>query len=349
MRRSQRLVLLLCLAVLTSLVPVSRGHRVEGSNVLPTPPRPPEQPAGGPGGAAFAFEGVSATRIGRPPEGFWLFEPTTLRLGEDPAAAGPLPVVIFFHGFTALDPQVYRGWIDHIVQRGAIVVYPDYQESLPLRPAWDTFLPNALQAVRAALAELASGGRTPPDLSRVAVVGHSLGGILAADFAAMAVAEGLPVPAALMPVEPGGCDGCGQLPGDDGVPLADLRTVAATTRALVVVGEDDDVVGETAAKLIWAGLSAVPLDRRDYVTLRSDHRGLPPLRATHLQPQTGGFGGVTDALDWYGTWKLFDALTSCAFAGEACEVALGDTAAQRFMGVWSDGEPVTEARVTDEP
>ena len=56
-----------------------------------------------------------------------------------------------------------------------------------------------------------------------------------------------------------------------------------------------------------------------------------------------------DAFDWYGTWKWLDALMSCAFDGEWCEVALGNTPEQRFMGEWSDGVPVTEASVTDDP
>ena len=326
------------------------GRDVGEAATLPTPPRPPEQPAQGPGGAAFVFDGVSARRIGRPPTGYWLFEPTSLRIGAaTPAKAAALPVVIFLHGFTALDPEAYRAWIDHIVRRGAIVVYPDYQVINPFGDDWQTFLPNTVSAVRAALTELATNGDVRPDLTRVAVVGHSLGGVLAAGYAAVAADEGLPVPGVLMSVEPGGCAGCGQIPDDEGTPLPDLSKVRASTRAVVIVGDRDEVVGESGAKRIWAGLSAVPLDRRDYVTLRSDQRGLPPLRATHLLAQTGRFGGTVDALDWYGTWKLLDLLTDCSFQGQACDMALGDTAARRFMGVWSDGVPVKEALVTDDP
>jgi hypothetical protein len=54
-----------------------------------------------------------------------------------------------------------------------------------------------------------------------------------------------------------------------------------------------------------------------------------------------------DALDWYGTWKLTDALMACAFAGDWCDYALGDTPEQRFMGAWSDGVPVQELAATD--
>jgi hypothetical protein len=54
-------------------------------------------------------------------------------------------------------------------------------------------------------------------------------------------------------------------------------------------------------------------------------------------------------MDYFGTWKLFDALTDAAFNGKNREYALGNTSQQRFMGVWSDGVPVKELKVTDKP
>ena len=105
----------------------------------------------------------------------------------------------------------------------------------------------------------------------------------------------------------------------------------------------------TAARRIWEGTSAVPLDRKDHVTLRSDGHGSPALRATHLVAQTAGGGGTLDALDWYGLWKLTDLLLTCAFDGVDCDRASNGSPEQRFMGRWSDGVPVREAVVTDWP
>ena len=56
---------------------------------------------------------------------------------------------------------------------------------------------------------------------------------------------------------------------------------------------------------------------------------------------------MVNALDYYGTWKLFDALCDAAFYGKNREYALGNTQQQRYMGVWSDGVPVKELKVTD--
>jgi pimeloyl-ACP methyl ester carboxylesterase len=190
------------------------------------------------------------------------------------------------------------------------------------------------------LAELGRDAHARPDLERVAAVGHSLGGGLAAEYAGTAGATGLPVPAALLAAMPG-CAGCD---------FAVLAGIPASTRVLVVVGNEDTLAGEGIAKQIWAGLTVIPPDRRDYVRLIGDAHGQPPLVADHFVPLTGGDVDLTaNALDWYGTWKLLDALMRCSFADQDCQVALGNTPEQRFMGAWSDGVPVTEAHVTDDP
>lgn len=58
---------------------------------------------------------------------------------------------------------------------------------------------------------------------------------------------------------------------------------------------------------------------------------------------------TVDAMDYYSTWKLFDALTDYAFNGINGEYCLGNTPEQRFMGLWSDGTHVKELIVTDNP
>jgi len=44
-----------------------------------------------------------------------------------------------------------------------------------------------------------------------------------------------------------------------------------------------------------------------------------------------------------------DLLAECSFFGTGGDSALGNTPEQRFMGVWSDGAPVAEAVITDDP
>lgn len=56
--------------------------------------------------------------------------------------------------------------------------------------------------------------------------------------------------------------------------------------------------------------------------------------------------GAVNALDYYGLWKLFDALEDAAFYNKNREYALGNTPQQRNMGKWSDGVPVKEPIVS---
>src|SRR5207245_1624187 len=103
------------------------------------------------------------------------------------------PVIVFLHGWSAMQPQAYDRWIEHLVRRGNIVIYPRYQQDL-LTPPRD-FTPNTLTVVHAALREL----HVQPELEHIAVVGHSMGGAITANIAA----DTSLVVRAAMCVEPG--------------------------------------------------------------------------------------------------------------------------------------------------
>jgi acetyl esterase/lipase len=100
----------------------------------------------------------------------WLFVPRdplpgTTRAGE------PLPLVIFVHGSGAVDAAAYLAWIEHLVRRGAVVLFPLYQNTTLGEGGYRQTLQDD---VRGGLESL-ERERVPVDLSRVAVVGHSLG------------------------------------------------------------------------------------------------------------------------------------------------------------------------------
>lgn len=324
-------------------------------------PTPPLQPAHGPGGSEYAYAGVVAEEVKDGAEGWWLFKPST-------PVTTRVPVIVFCHGWGAMNPRTYRAWIDHIVRRGAIVIYPLYQDSLRTPP--DTFLPNAIAAVKDAFATLQADPASGADLARVAVVGHSAGGVLAAELAAVGASRGLPTIRAAMPVEPG--DGSRGERHRATVPVVDLSPMPAATLLLVVVGADDHLAGETLGLRFYDEAHALPAANRNVLELESDDHGEPALVANHAAPSAyaggaasaqpsklrvrfaerlgGGMAdlrnaGAVDAIDWYGTWKLFDALTDAAFYGTHRDVALGGSPAQTSMGTWSDGVAVKPMRV----
>ena len=313
-------------------------------------PRPPAQPARGPGGSEYAYAHVQARVVRGGAQGWWLFTPA------DPLPTNA-PIVVFCHGWGALDPKSYRAWIDHIVRRGNIVVWLNYQDSL--RTPGAQFLPNAIVGVRAAFADLDAGNaHVRPDFERVAIVGHSAGGLLSAELAAAAAAEHLPQFRAVMSVQPGDGSRNGTRPAT--IPSTDLSSLPAATLLLVVVGADDHFAFEQPGLHIYDATPQVPPANKNVLELQSDRHGSPALVANHFAPAAPAsasaprehgllvqfeHAGAVDAMDWYGTWKLFDALSDAAFYGRERAAALGGGARQTSMGEWSDGVPVTPMRV----
>lgn len=327
---------------------------------------PPSQPQTGPGGKQYVHANVIKNRYGKGGQEYWIFEPDSPK----PRTA---PVIVFLHGWGGMNPMYYGAWLDHLVKRGNVVIYPRYQGSL-LTPIRD-FTPNTLHAVRDAIERLKTEpGHARADFSKFATVGHSLGGVLAANVAAMASEEKLPRVSAVMSVEPGITD------SPINVPLADLSKLPPATLLLALAGDQDTLVRDTDAKRIYSESTRISADNKDFIMMVSDSHGRPALLASHRAPtahdksydngegvgggpaETNRGGGpqvsqqrsrvdtmIVNAMDFYGTWKLFDALCDAAFYNKNREYALGNTPQQRFMGVWSDGVPVKELKVTDKP
>jgi hypothetical protein len=324
----------LMVALLAPVFPASSTHTsflddtIAGMN---EPPTPPQQPPEGPGGSNYSHANVKQSRHGFGVRQFWIFEPT------DPIPSSA-PLIVFNHGWSAFYPFYYKAWIVHLVKRGNIVVYPRYQLTPIIGARCAT--QNAIQAVQNAIVILQDGDHVAPDLERFAIVGHSLGGGITAEMAALAAETGLPSPKAIMPVQP--------FVRLDTM-MNDFHAIPAATLLLVVVGEHDLVVGNASGKTIFTTADQIPLDRKDFVIQRTDRHGSPALLANHGAPLCIPKTSSVDAMDFYSTWKLFDALTDYAFYGTNQEYCLGDTPEQRFMGLWSDGVPVQELLITDTP
>jgi acetyl esterase/lipase len=334
---------------------------------------PPAQPAKGPGGKEYSHSAVIKNRYEQGAKEYWIYEPDQPK----PTSA---PLIIFLHGWGAMNPAVYGAWIDHLVKRGNIVIYPRYQADFktPLKD----FTANTIDAIHNAINRLQNEpDHVRPDLDKFSVVGHSVGGLLTANVAALAQENGLPQVGAMMSVEPGRTWN----PGTRGnVPLTDLSKIPSKILLLSVSGDKDRIARDTDAKRIYYESKNVNSDNKDFITLISDDHGTPPLIAHHGAPsasdhaydngetseeirafrerikervreQQNGIDEeishdhLVNAMDFYGTWKLFDGLCDAAFYGKNREYALGNTPQQRNMGVWSDGVQVKQLAVTDQP
>jgi hypothetical protein len=285
--------------------------------------------------------GIKRFEIGVGPQSYWLFEP------DEPRPEGRAPVVLFLHGWFAVNPGFYGAWIDHLVRDGRIVIFPRYQNDVGTLP--QDFLPNALVAARDALGVLHDGvGHVRPDPARFALIGHSAGANLAAQIAAVAADPhaDLPQPKAIIALMPGEIFPMRQ---------PSLSRIAPQTLLIVVVGEEDVVVGDLRGRQIFTEADGIPRARKRYVFFRSDRHGFPPLIAEHTAP-TGvhprldsgegvfralqrSFGDV-NALDYAGFWRIADLTMEAAFDGKTLDEATRDEERFRHLGYWSDGRKV---------
>lgn len=180
-----------------------------------------------------------------------------------PDVGGRVPVVLFLHGWGATRPRFYRPWLDHLAREGNAVIYPRYQDSVVEPPA--QVLGNALAGVRLALR------RVDEEPGSLVVAGHSAGGALAADYAAIARTAKLPGAVAVFSAYPGRT-----LRGVRvGIPEIDPARIPAATDVVALAGSRDRVVGSRVARRIARRTGGRLVIVRDPRT--SDHLG--PQRA----------------------------------------------------------------------
>jgi len=162
--------------------------------------------------------------IGKGASGVWIYQP----------AGKPKDVVVYFHGQGGPEeatPANHLPWIKHLVKRGSVVIYPRYEMAYEADPM--QFITNA---VRTAQKRVDLGGLP------VLVIGYSRGGAIAVEYGAVATERKLPVPDWIMSVFPA--------PYGNQKHLIDLAGVPHFTEMLILVGDQDQVVGTAGAALL---------------------------------------------------------------------------------------------------
>lgn len=330
---------------------------------------PPQQSDKGPGGADY---GITTAQVKKEAFGDGAQQVFVFSSSKDEAAH---PVVIFLHAYGAYNPKIYGAWIDHLVRKGNIVVFPRFQaDGRTLRAET---LGHAAAGVRIAMEKLGAKA----DTGKIAYAGHAAGGLLAANLAAGAGGAGVPRGKLVFAMMPGMSKGSARY----ATPLADMSKMPDDIMLITLAGESDNVARDGDARRLIRETVNVPPPRKMLFKMPTDTHGTPSLLATHVapmgahdaydmesipvtavatasaaappaaargrRPQTASagaakipqpeqFGSVSvDALDWQGFWKILDIAMPVAFAGQ-------DTAPVKnfnglsAMGQWSDGWPV---------
>jgi dienelactone hydrolase len=140
---------------------------------------------------------------------------------------------------------------------------------------------SAASLLKQALAALSADEEAKPDVNRVALLGHSAGAGVAANLAAAARTEGLPVPKLIYAVMPGGIASDAK---SRGILLSDLSQIDPSTLIVTVVGDREFQASDRLSRRILREASAVPPQRKLFIRTLSDDHGFPALSATLASP-----------------------------------------------------------------
>ena len=305
-------------------------------------------PTDGPGSATYAHDELAQYDFGKKQTGYWLFQPAAPR----PDSAN---VIVFNHGYGVMNPMIYGQWIRHLVRQGNIVIYPRYQKNLFV-PFARKFPKNTAKAIRNALNEMREGDYVKPIIENLAMVGHSYGGVISANLTINFEKYDIPKPTVVMLCSPGS----GPLRG---AVLKSYEDMPADTKLIVMIAEHDRVVGDKFGKKVYE--TATQVTQRNLIEQFHDTSIKPNHRAGHnesyaldksldngkrnVTTKRGLRTAQTNNVDYFGYWKIFDAMRACNQSGEYCEYAFGNTPEQRSLGVQPDGKPLLELKVTVPP
>jgi len=288
-----------------------------------------QQPPIGPGSATYPHDSVAMFDYAQKQDGYWIFEPAAPK----PEAAD---VVVFIHGYGGYNPMIYGQWIKHLVRQGNIVLYPRYQKNVT-SPRPSKFSKNVVKAIQKGITQLKQYQHVRPIVKDLCIVGHSYGGTIAADLSANWESYKIPEPKGVFLCAPGtGPFKAGKLDSYEAMPSA--------LNLLIFLNEKDHVVGDKLGIKIFE--TAIHTTNRNLLKQYKDSEN--DIGAGHNESYCVDLdfdSGVrnytakralriskTNAVDYYGYWKLFDALIACTREGKDCDTAFGNTLKQRSLG-----------------
>lgn len=247
------------------------------------------------------------------------------------------PVVVFLHGYTSTppDPSAYGGWIEDLLLHGNTVIYPLYYQAGNINTS--QYTPNAEAAIQTAYAQLAQPGHTASD-GTIAVIGHSIGCVVGANFANDAVSLGLPNPKSILLANT--ADTNAIVGSFTPIQYSSYSGISSSAQVMFIIGNNDTVAGTTTSIEIYNKLTQ--LSTKWLTTLYSASHLSETLTANHFSSLSVTSDNnmtqppVFDQLDSGGYWFLFSNLQAAVLSNLTL-----NPGTEFSLGTWSDTTDIT--------
>lgn len=258
-------------------------------------------------------------------------------------ALTPRPAIFFFHGYVGKDPDKFRSLIRQMVGKGYIVIYPTY--SFFPRPDNTKNILAKYDEINAGIKQAVQRYKKDIDTTRIGFFGQSFGASAIPSVAYRLITE-----------KHWGTTGAFMFLSAPwyvyGLPQQNLHQFPAHVNLIIQVYNDDIVNDHEIAVDLFNSIG-IPQIRKKYYTVYSDSSNGYVMHANHFTAYgVGNVNGEQNLLDYYGIYKLFDALATYSFTGckSGREMSLDiGTTQQLYMGTWSNGRSVVPMAVTDNP
>lgn len=161
------------------------------------------------------------------------------------------PLIIFLHGWEGMNPMNYAAMIDHFARRGAVVMYPVYQEDGKTPPQIVT--DNAGKSLKEALANF---NKLHPKMisdDKTIYYGFSMGASMSLNFATNYPSYELPAPRALLLAAPGDAHHVAKGKLAESI-VKSIDQVPAKLPITILTSVEDKYIGLPTAEKYWKTL-----------------------------------------------------------------------------------------------
>lgn len=257
-----------------------------------------------------------------------------------------LPLTIFMHGYNGYQPELYGGWINHLVQQKTVVVFPVYQNSLLDVPA--NYYDHSSTEIHLALQVLQQDTFPQTDTTKALYIAHSLGGSITMKLLNHLDENHLPYPTSVLLAQTG--SGMLKLMEEDS-----YDNIPKDMLLLCFSGEDDLIVHDFFTDKVMENTPNLSASNKYQFIVKTVKYGRNKFRADHFLPcsyldivpqkfhliaKNATMITQTDFFDTEIYWKTSTILLQMMYANESA-AAFSNHIGELFkIGKWPDGERI---------